>query len=89
MLLKVMKKHIKLLILVFFPFCLIGQISSFKSYPYKQYSNYFSDTIASFDSDTTQHIELGSRINSKISYHDNKMYSSLLVGKFFSANLKN
>ena len=89
MLLKVMKKHIKLLILVFFPFCLIGQISAFKSSSDKQFSNYFSDTITSCDSDTTQHIELGSRINSKISYHDNKMYSSLLVGKVFSANLKN
>ena len=89
MLLKVMKKHIKLLILVFFPFCLIGQISTFKSSPCKQFSNYFSDTINSCNSDTTQHIELGSRINSKISYHDNKMYSSLLVGKVFSANLKN
>jgi hypothetical protein len=89
MLLKVMKKHIKLLILVFFPFCLIGQVSAFKSYPYKQFSNYFLDTITSSDSDTTQHIELGSRINSQISYHDNKKYSSLLVGKVFSANLRN
>jgi len=85
-----MKKHIKLLFLVFFPFCLIGQISTFESYPYKQLSNYFSsDTITFFDSDTNQHIKLGSRINSKISHHDNKMYSSLLVGKVFSSNLRN
>ncbi len=83
-----MKKHIKLLILFLFPLCLIGQTTTFKSYPYKQYSNYFSDTIASFDFDTTQYIKLGSRINSKISYSDNKIYSSLLLGKVFSTNFK-
>ena len=84
-----MKTLFKYCLILFFPVCANGQIATFQSAVNKPFSNFYSDSIASCDSDTTQHFSVGPRLFGISSVSKNNHESSYLVGVSLSANIRN
>ena len=89
MCLKEMKTLFKLFIIVVFPCCINAQINTFCSFEYHPLFNDYSDSIASFDSDTAQHFCIDSRLFSIGSVNKSGYASTYLLGASFSSNVKN
>ena len=89
MFLKEMKRHSRFLLILLFPICVSGQINTFQSAVNKPFSNFYSDLIASCDSDTAQHFSAGSRFFGIGSTSKSDYASTYLVGATLSANVRN
>ena len=89
MYLRGMKTLFKYCLILFFPVCANGQITTFQSAVNKPFSNFYSDSIASCDSDTTQHFSAGSRFFGIGSASKSDFASTYLVGVTLSANIRN
>ena len=89
MFLKEMKRHSRFLLILLFPICVSGQINTFQSGVNKPFSNFYSDSIASCDSDTAQHFSAGSRFFGIGSTSKSDYASTYLVGATLSANVRN
>ena len=84
-----MKTRFKFFLILLFPICANGQITTFHSSINKPFSNYYSDSLASCDSDTTQHFRAGSRFFGIGSTSKSDYASTYLVGATLSANIRN
>ena len=84
-----MKTLFKYCLILFFPVFANGQITTFQSAVNKPFSNFYSDSIASCDSDTTQHFSVGSRFFGIGSTSKSDYASTYLIGASLSANLRN
>ena len=82
-----MKTRIKFLLLVFSPFFINGQVSTFKFDD--TFSTYFSDTISASNFDPTEDISVDPRLFGVSSLSNNQAYSSYLLGASLSANIRN
>jgi len=89
MCLKEMKTLFKFCLILLFPVCANGQMTTFQSAVNKPFSNFYSDSIASCDSDTTQHFSAGSRFFGIGSASKSDFASTYLVGATLSANIRN
>jgi len=89
MFLEEMKTLFKFCLILLFPICSNGQITTFQSSVNKLLSNLYSDSIASCDSDTTQHFGAGSRFLGIGSTSKPDYASTYLVGVTLSANIRN
>ena len=84
-----MKTLFKYCLILFFPVFANGQIATFQSVVNKPFSNFYSDSIAGCDSDTTQHFSAGSRFFGIGSTSKSDYASTYLVGATLSANVRN
>jgi len=89
MYLRGMKTLFKYCLILFFPVFANGQIATFQSVVNKPFSNFYSDSIAGCDSDTTQHFSAGSRFFGIGSTSKSDYASTYLVGATLSANVRN
>jgi hypothetical protein len=81
MCLKGMKTLFKFLLILLFPICVNGQITTFQSAVNKSFSNFYSDT--------TQHFSAGPRFFGISSTSKSDYASTYLVGVTLSANIRN
>ena len=81
MYLKEMKTLFKFCLILLFPICASGQITTFQSAVNKPFSNFYSDT--------TQHFTAGSRFFGISSTNKSDYASTYLVGVTLSANIRN
>ena len=84
-----MKTRFKFFLILLFPICANGQITTFHSSINKPFSNYYSDSLASCDSDTTQHFSAGSRFFGIGSTSKSDYVSTYIVGATLSTNIRN
>ena len=84
-----MKTLYKCYLILLFPICVSAQINTFQSTVNKPFYNFFSDSIVSCDSDTTQHFSIGSRLFSIESANNSDYSTTHLFGASLSSNLKN
>ena len=84
-----MKTLYRFYLILLFPFCLNGQITSFNSADNHTLFFDYSDSIISFDSDTTLHFNVGSRLLGIASASKSDYVSTYLFGASFSSNIKN
>jgi len=84
-----MKTPYKFCLILFFPICANGQVNTFQSTVNKPFINFFSDSIVSCDSDTTQRFSIASRLFSIGSASKSDYSSTHLFGASLFANLKN
>jgi hypothetical protein len=89
MYLRGMKTLFKYCLILFFPVFANGQIATFQSVVNKPFSNFYSNSIAGCDSDTTQHFSAGSRFFGIGSTSKSDYASTYLVGATLSANVRN
>ena len=89
MYLRGMKTLYKFYLILLFPICLNGQITTFYSAENYPLFNDYSDSIISCDSDTNQHFSLGSRLFSISSANKSDYSSTHLFGASFSSNINN
>ena len=84
-----MKKLTKIFLFVLFPFCVSAQSNTFRSNLNKQFTDVFLDKNIS-DSDTTQHLSIGSRFFGVSSLSNkNEVFSAYLLGLSLEANIRN
>jgi len=84
-----MKTLCKFYLILLFPICANGQKNTFQSTVNKPFYNFFSDSIVSCDSDTTQHFSIGSRLFSVGSASKSDYSSTHLFGASLSSNINN
>ena len=89
MYLRGMKTLFKYCLILFFPVCANAQMTTFQVAVNKPFSNFYSDSIASCDSDTTQHFSAVSRFFGIRSTNKLDYASTYLVGVTLSANIRN
>ena len=84
-----MKTLYKFYLILLFPICLNGQITTFNSAENHTLFNDYSDSIVGFNSDETQHFSVGSRLFSIASANKSDYMSTHLFGAKLSSNIKN
>ena len=84
-----MKTLYKFYLILLFPICVNGQITSFYSAKNHPLFNDYSDSIISRDSDTTHHFSLGSRLFSIGSAFKSDYSSTHLFGASLYSNINN
>jgi len=84
-----MKTLYKFCLILFFPISASAQINTFYSVENHSLFNDYSDSLISFDSDTTQHFSIDSRLFSIGSASKSDFASTYLVGATLSANIRN
>ena len=89
MYLRGMKTLFKYCLILFFPICASGQITTFQSAVNQLFSEDYSDTLVSCNSDTTQRLSMGSRFLGLSSTDKSDYAITCLVGATVSANIKN
>jgi len=82
-----MKTLYKYYLIFFFPICANGQVSAFQSTVNQPFYNFFSDSIVSYDYDTTKYLSINSRLfsigsASKSDYSSTHLFGASLLSNF-------
>ena len=84
-----MKKHSKIFLFIFFPFCVSAQFNTFRSNVDKQFLHDVFDSNKNY-SDTSQYSKIGTRFLALSSFSNkNEIYNTYLLGLSFRTNIKN
>ena len=84
-----MKTLYKYYLIFFFPICANGQVSTFQSTVNQPFYNFFSDSIVSYDYDTTKYLSINSRLFSIGSASKSDYSSTHLFGASLLSNINN
>jgi len=84
-----MKTLFKFCVILFFPICANGQITTFQSTGNKLFSQHYSDTLIGCNSDTTQRLSVGPRFFGIGSASKSDYTSTYLLSATVSVNIKN
>ena len=84
-----MKTLYKYYLIFFFPICANGQVSTFQSTVNQPFYNFFSDSIVSYDYDTTKYLSINSRLFSIGSASKSDYSSTHLFAASLLSNINN
>ena len=84
-----MKTLFKFLLILLFPICANGQITTFQSSVNKLFLQHYSDTLVGCNSDTTQRLSVGARLFGIGSANKSDYASTYLFGTTLTANVRN